>query len=59
MYFLCRYLLERSANPLITDSEGNIALHWAALSGSMNTCERLLNAGCDVNEVNSIGETPM
>ncbi len=53
------YLLECGADPLITDAEGNIALHWAALSGSHRTCEKLLNHGCDVNATNSIGETPM
>ena len=56
---IIKYLLERGADPLITDAEGNITLHWAALSGSMTTCERLLNAGCDVNSINNIGETPM
>lgn len=54
-----KYLLERGSDPLITDAEGNIALHWAALSGSRVTCEMLLNAGCGVNDVNNIGETPM
>ncbi len=54
-----RYLLERGANPLITDVEGNITLHWAALSGSRTTCEMLLNAGCEVNATNTIGETPI
>jgi ankyrin repeat protein len=53
------YLLEHGADPLISDAEGNIALHWAALSGSKNTCELLLNHGCDVNATNSIGEAPM
>jgi ankyrin repeat protein len=53
------YLLEHGADPLISDAEGNIALHWAALSGSKKTCELLLNHGCDVNATNSIGETPM
>lgn len=54
-----RYLLERGADPLITDAEGNIALHWSALAGSRTTCELLLNSGCDINETNNIGETPM
>ena len=57
--FSLRYLLERGSDPLITDAEGNIALHWAALSGSMITCELLLNSGCGINDVNNIGETPM
>lgn len=52
-------MLTRGANPLITDAEGNIALHWAALAGSRHTCELLINAGCDVNATNSIGETPI
>ncbi len=54
-----RHLLRRGADPLITDAEGNIALHWAALSGSRTTCQMLLNAGCNVNATNNIGETPM
>lgn len=58
-FTLSSYLLEHGADPLITDAEGNIALHWAALSGSYKTCEKLLNYGCDVNANNSIGETPM
>lgn len=52
-------MLERGANALITDVEGNITLHWAALSGSRHTCELLLNAGCDINATNTNGETPM
>ena len=53
------YLLENGADPLISDAEGNIALHWAALSGSYKTCELLMNYGCDVNATNIILETPM
>ena len=53
------YLLKRGADPLKIDAEGNIALHWASLSGSRTTCETLLNHGCDVNLTNNLGETPM
>ena len=53
------YLLENGADPLISDAEGNISLHWAALSGSYKTCELLMNYGCDVNATNSILETPL
>ena len=49
-----KYLLERGADPLITDAEGNITLHWAALSGSMTTCERLLNRQTGSNRVYNI-----
>ena len=57
--FLFSYLLKRGADPLKIDAEGNIALHWASLSGSRTTCETLLNHGCDVNLTNNLGETPM
>ena len=56
---IINYLLKRGADPLKIDTEGNIALHWGALSGSRSTCETLLNHGCDVNSTNSLGETPM
>jgi ankyrin repeat protein len=47
------------ADPFVADSDGNIALHWAVLSGSMNSVELLLNYGCDVNSANNIGDTPL
>ena len=53
------FLLTRGADPLITDAEGNIAIHWGALSGSRPTCELLLNYGCSVNTTNNLGESPM
>ena len=56
---LSRYLLEAGADPFVSDSDGNIALHWAVLSGSMNAVELLLNHGCDVNAANNIGDTPL
>jgi ankyrin repeat protein len=56
---LFRYLLEMGADPFVADSDGNIALHWAVLSGSMNSVELLLNYGCDVNSANNIGDTPL
>jgi ankyrin repeat protein len=51
--------LENGADPLVADADGNIALHWAVLSGSMTSCELLLNHGCDVNSTNNIGDTPL
>lgn len=54
-----RYLLENGSDPFITDADGNIALHWAAYSGSRVSCELLLNYGCDVNTTNTIGDTPL
>lgn len=53
------YLLERRADPLLRDSEENIALHWAAFSGSEEISEKLLNSGCDVNCLNIHGDTPL
>ena len=43
----------------VADADGNISLHWAVLSGSMNAVESLLNHGCDVNAANKIGDTPL
>ena len=54
-----RYLLESGSDPLVADVDGNIALHWAVLSGSMVSCELLLDYGCDVNKTNNIGDTAM
>lgn len=56
---VARYLLEKRADPLLRDSEENIALHWAAFSGSEEISERLLNHGCDVNCLNIHGDSPL
>ena len=56
---MLRYLLEMGADPFVADADGNISLHWAVLSGSMNAVESLLNHGCDVNAANKIGDTPL
>ncbi|KAK3928595.1 Histone-lysine N-methyltransferase EHMT2 [Frankliniella fusca] len=56
---VARYLLEKRADPLLRDSEQNIALHWAAYSGSEEISERLLNHGCDVNCLNIHGDSPL
>lgn len=53
------FLLEKRADPLLRDIEENIALHWAAYSGSEEISERLLDYGCDVNCVNVYGDTPL
>jgi len=54
-----RFLLEQGCDPYSTDVEMNVALHWAAFSGSKNSVELLLAAGSNVNETNGIGETPL
>ena len=54
-----RYLLEQGCDPFTTDVEMNVALHWAAFSGSRSTVELLLAAGSNVNAKNGIGETPL
>ncbi|QQP56116.1 Uncharacterized protein FKW44_000673 [Caligus rogercresseyi] len=53
------YLLLRGSNPLIVDAEGNIALHWASLSGSKTICEVLMDYGCDVDARNTNGDAPI
>lgn len=56
---VARYLLENRADPLLRDTEQNIALHWAAFSGSEEISEKLLNYGCDVNCLNIHGDSPL
>jgi len=56
---IIEYLLNQGADPLLTDVEMNIALHWGAFSGSKTTCEKLIASGCDINAQNGIGETPL
>lgn len=56
---IARYLIDKKCDPLIRDSEQNIALHWSAYSGSSEITEILLNEGCDVNAVNVHGDTPL
>ncbi|XP_034247421.1 histone-lysine N-methyltransferase EHMT2 isoform X2 [Thrips palmi] len=53
------YLLDRRADALLRDSEENIALHWAAFSGSEEISEKLLNHGSSVNSVNIHGDSPL
>merc|ERR1719206_715065 len=54
-----RFLLEQGCDPFATDVEMNVALHWAAFSGSKTVVELLLASGCNVNQANAIGETPL
>lgn len=54
-----RYLLDQGCDPFATDVEMNIALHWAAFSGSKTVVELLLAAGSNPDQTNAIGETPL
>uniref|UniRef100_T1IV76 Histone-lysine N-methyltransferase n=1 Tax=Strigamia maritima TaxID=126957 RepID=T1IV76_STRMM len=54
-----RFLLECGADPNVRDNEQNIALHWAAFSGSSEICELFLNRECDLSSVNEHGDTPL
>ncbi|XP_039289164.1 histone-lysine N-methyltransferase EHMT2 isoform X1 [Nilaparvata lugens] len=54
-----RFLLEKRADPLVRDAEQNIALHWAALAGSVEITESLLNYGSEINSTNTHGDTAL
>ncbi|XP_059482836.1 histone-lysine N-methyltransferase EHMT2 isoform X2 [Neocloeon triangulifer] len=56
---IVKYLVTKKADPLIRDTEQNIALHWSTFSGSADICELLLNSGCNVNAANAQGDTPL
>ncbi|RZF40094.1 hypothetical protein LSTR_LSTR002497 [Laodelphax striatellus] len=56
---IVRFLLEKRADPLVRDAEQNIALHWAALAGSVEIAESLLNYGSEINSTNTHGDTAL
>ena len=39
--------------------EGNTGLHWAAVSGCVETARAFIAAGCDVDEANENGDRPL
>lgn len=53
------YLISLGASPNICDSEHNSALHWAALSNSVETILPLLGSNCDFNLQNVNGDTAL
>jgi ankyrin repeat protein len=55
-----RALLQRGANPKLTDADGDTALHLAAQSRTaVNLVRLLLNSGADPNAKNNLGGTPL
>ncbi|HEX5307179.1 MAG TPA: ankyrin repeat domain-containing protein [Dyella sp.] len=52
-------LISNGANPLVTDAEGNTALHGAVLSDEPIVAAMLLDAGADLNAINRAGLTPL
>lgn len=58
-YDIVKYLLQSKADPSVRDAEQNVALHWAAFSGSVDIVALLLDQGCQVNASNLHGDTPL
>ncbi|KAM4608028.1 histone-lysine N-methyltransferase EHMT1-like isoform 1-T1 [Polymixia lowei] len=56
---LVHLLLARGADVNIRDKEENVCLHWAALSGSDDVAQALLEARCDLHAVNIHGDSPL
>lgn len=52
-------LLNCGADPKICDDENNSALHWATLSGSVETVMVLLQNGCNLSAQNINGDTAL
>jgi len=58
-FHIVKYLLQCKADPGVRDAEQNVALHWAAFSGSVDIVALLLDQGCQVNASNLHGDTPL
>lgn len=56
---VAKYLISKGADIMLRDVEQNVALHWAAFSGSTEIIEMLLNLGSNINSVNAHGDTPL
>ncbi len=52
-------LLANGADPAVADSDGNTALHHAALCGEPIVAALLLDAGADIDALNHDGLTPL
>ncbi len=55
---IVEHLLAHGADPSLSNSYNNTALHWAASSGARKTGTALLAGGADPDKVDSSGETP-
>jgi ankyrin repeat protein len=54
-----RNLLERGANPNLSDEDGDRALHGAAMRGNVDILRMLLAKGADPNAKNKVGGTAL
>src|SRR6185503_16789331 len=54
-----RSLLTGQLDLQARDSNGNTALHWAALNGDALLVKELLEHGASPNATNSVGATPL
>src|SRR5258706_15161633 len=52
-------LLERGANPNLSDADGDTPLHGAAQRGNVKLLQMLFAAGADPNARNKVGGTPL
>ncbi|HWX66663.1 MAG TPA: ankyrin repeat domain-containing protein [Rhodanobacter sp.] len=52
-------LLTNGASPLVTDTEGNTALHGAVLSAEPGVAAMLLDAAAPINALNKTGVSPL
>ncbi|MGY3041274.1 ankyrin repeat protein [Rhodanobacter sp. TND4EL1] len=52
-------LLANGASPLVTDAEGNTALHGAVLSADAGVAAMLLDASAPINALNQAGISPL
>ncbi|CAL4163460.1 unnamed protein product, partial [Meganyctiphanes norvegica] len=57
---ICKSLLNKNSDVLLTDSDGNTALHLAAMEGNIQICRLLVDKNqLSVNKLNKAGKTPL
>ena len=56
---IMRILLDAEASTAVKDKEGLVPLHHAALNGSVDGVQLLVERGADVNTLDGMGRTPL
>jgi len=56
---IIKLLLDKGAGVTIANQEGNTALHWACVAGSLPAVSLLMEAGASASTLNTHDQTPV